>query len=369
MRLQLLPILLLCVALAACGDLPQPFKPAGKSAQTWAGTGIDAGLDAWGSVLVRPVTGLPAPLAATLAAETVDALLAREMPASERSASRASISLAGRIGVASGTLHWTLVAPDGETVARFDEPRPRKGWGGATAPEIEAVAARAAGRVEAVLAPPRVVAAGARRMAPVVVSQVSGAPGDGGLALALARAMRHALARIGIAGAPAEDEAALRVSGEVSIAGNETAPEGADVTIAWRVTRADGAEIGTVTQSNRVPAEILEGRWGPLARTVAQAGAPGIARLARRVPAPEAPATPRLTVETPAMPETAAAADAPIAPAVVADAPMLEAPIEPWLTARAAIPPAAAVEAPIAPAVAAESPGRKPPLAVSVTVR
>lgn len=367
MRLQLLPIPLLCVALAACGDLPQPFKPAGKSAQTWAGTGIDAGLDAWGSVLVRPVTGLPAPLAATLAAETVNALLAREMPASERSASRASISLAGRIGVASGTLHWTLVAPDGETVARFDEPRPRKGWGEATAPEIEAVAVRAAGRVEAVLAPPRVVAAGTRKMAPVVVSQVSGAPGDGGPALA--RAMRHALARIGIASAPAEDEAALRVSGEVSITGSETAPEGADVTIAWRVTRADGAEIGTVTQSNRVPAEVLEGRWGPLARTVAQAGAPGIAELARRVPAPEAPAAPRLAVEAPAMPETAAAVDAPIAPAVVADAPMLEAPIEPWLTARAAIPPAAAVEAPIAPAVAAESPGRKPPLAVSVTVR
>ena len=189
-------------------------------------------------------------------------------------------------------------------MARFDEPRPRKGWREATAPEIEAVAARAAGRVEAALAPPRAVAAGARKMAPVVVSEVRGAPGDGGQALA--RAMRRSLARIGIASAPAADEAALRVSGEVSIAGNESAPEGADVTIAWRVTRPDGAEVGTVTQSNRVPAEILEGRWGPLARTVAQAGAPGIAQLVRRVPAPEAPAAPRLAAEAPAKPGTAA---------------------------------------------------------------
>ena len=333
MRLRFAPIALLCAALAACGDLPQPFKPAEKGAPTWAGTGIDAGLDAWGSVLVRPVAGLPPPLAAALAAETVDALLAREMPASARSASRASIALSGRIGAAGGTLHWTLVAPEGETVARFDEARPRKGWLEATAAEIEAVAARAADRVEAALAPPRTIAAGARTLAPVVVEEVLGAPGEGGLALA--RAMRRSLARIGIAAAPAGDEAALRISGAVSIAGNDSAPEGAEVSIAWRVMRPDGAEVGTVTQSNRVPAEILAGRWGPLASAVAQAGAPGIAELVRRVPAREAPAAaPRLVAESPARPGSAARVDAPIAPAV-----------------------------------AAEAPGRRPPLAVSVTVR
>ena len=367
MRLRFAPIALLCAALAACGDLPQPFKPAEKSTQTWAGTGIEAGLDAWGSVLVRPVTGLPPPLAARLAAETVDALLAREMPASERSASRASVTLGGRIGVAGGALHWRLAAPGGETVARFDEPRPRRGWGAATAPEIEAVAARAADRVEAALAPPRVASAGARKLAPAVVEEVRGAPGEGGPALA--RAMRRSLARIGIAPAPAGDEAALRVSGAVSIAGNDRAPEGADVTIAWRVVRPDGGEVGTVTQSNRVPAESLEGRWEALARTIARAGAPGIAELVRRVPAPEVPAAPRRVAEAPARPVTAARVDAPIAPAVAAEAPMLEAPIEPWLMAGATLPPAAAVEAPIAPVIAAESPGRRPPLAVSVTVR
>lgn len=263
MRLHLAAILipLLCVVLAACGELPRPFKPAEKSGQTWAGTGIDAGLDTWGSVLVRPVKGLPPPLAAALAAETVGALLVREVPASERSASRASITLSGRIGVASGTLHWTLDAPDGETVARFDEPRPGKAWREATEPELEAVARRAASWVEAALVPPRGILAGARKTAPVVVTEVSGAPGGGGPALA--RAMRRSLARIGIATAPAEDRAALRISGRVSIVGDGDAPEGADITIAWRVLQPDGAEIGIVTQSNRVPAEILEGRWGP----------------------------------------------------------------------------------------------------------
>ena len=354
-------LLLLATALAACGDLPQPFQPAAKSTRVW----VSAGPANWGSILVRPVEGLPAPLSAALAGKVVEALHARAILASAHAASRGSIVLEGKLSVVSDRLRWALVAPGGETVHRFDAPRP----GGAsrrraTVPDLDAVAARAARQIAAALEEQGHDSGGAPTRADVVLDAVRGAPGDGGISLV--HAMRDSLARNGFTVAQSPDEAALLVEGRVSVAPSDITPGSATVAIAWTVLRPDGTRIGTVTQSNHVSAARLAGPWGLLAETVARAGAPGIAQLLRLAPrheAPtrEAPPAPSLIVEAPIAPSVSAEApiaaaltvEAPLAPSVSAEAPVaravtLEAPIAPWISAEASHAPPASVEAPIA---------------------
>ena len=358
LRYMLIP--LLGAALAACGDLPKPFKPDEKSTRTWT----EPGSGVWGSVLVQPIEGVPAALAAALADETVEALLVREVPASTHAASRASITLAGRIGAVGGTLHWTLVAPGGETVLRFQEPRPDGPWKELTAPALSAVATRAAERVSAALEPPAYRPGGAPTTLPVVLTGVHGAPGDGGATLT--RAMRRSLGRAGIAIADIADEETFLVQGRVRVDESSTDQRGTLVAIAWTVLHPDGTRIGTVTQSNRVAPEQLAGSWGPLADAVARAGAPGIAELLSRAAAPEAPATrfaePLPPAATPEAPRAAplavpiasrATMAAPIAPsaiveALIASLARVEAPIALLVTADARLAGPAAVEAPIA---------------------
>ena len=139
----------------------------------------------------------------------------RDVPASTRAGGRGSIVLAGQVAVVSGKLRWTLVTPDGETALRFEEPLLDAARLDETAPHLAAIAARAARRIAAALEPPAADDGVARTASPVVLEGVRGAPGDGGIALA--RAMRHSLARIGIAVADDKDGEARLISGRVSV--------------------------------------------------------------------------------------------------------------------------------------------------------
>ena len=280
-------VFVLCGALAACGDLPRPFQPAEKSTQAWAAPGDIT----WGSILVPPIAGLPPRQSAALANEVVEALQARDVPASTRAGGRGSIVLAGQVAVVSGKLRWTLVTPDGETALRFEESLLDAARLDESAPHLAAIAARAARRIAAALEPPAADDGVARTASPVVLEGVRGAPGDGGIALA--RAMRHSLARIGIAVADDKDGEARLISGRVSVLRDDTASDDATVTIAWDVMRPDGKRLGTVTQSNRVSVERLTGAWGALARIVARAGAPGIAQLLGQTEASRVAEAPR----------------------------------------------------------------------------
>ena len=265
--------LVLCVALAACGDLPRPFQPADKSTQTWAAPG-DA---AWGSILVPPIGGLPADQSGALVDEVVEALQLRDIPASAHAGGRGSIVLAGNVSVAAGKLRWSLIAPDGETALRFEEARLDASSIGIGADDLKAIAARAAGRVAALLKPPATQDRGRPLQVPVAVETVRGAPGDGGVALA--RAMRHSLARVGVTVVDAPKDGMLTLQGWVAVERDDTIADSATVTITWDVLHPNGERLGTVTQSNRVGAEQLTGTWGMLPRLVARAGAPGIAQL------------------------------------------------------------------------------------------
>ena len=380
--LPCVPILVLCVALAACGDLPRPFQPAEKSTQAWSAPGDIA----WGSVLVPPIAGLPPPQSAALADEIVEALHVRDVPASTHAGGRSSIVLAGQVSAVTGKLRWSLVTPDGETALRFEEALLDAARLDEKAPDMAAIAARAARRLTAALEPPVADDAVARAASPVVLEAVHGAPGDGGVALA--RAMRHSLARIGIAVADDSEDDRHLILGRVSLARDETATDDATLTIAWDVLQPDGTRLGTVTQSNRVSAEQLTA-WGALAGIVARAGAPGIAQLlahaetprmagASRRKAPAEPPIRTLTEASPGPAKPAAEASSPPAIAMPIQPPIALA-VEahpsrytPMIEARAA-PPEPPAEAPPTPLFRPlPTPSAKPrpdaPIAVSIVV-
>lgn len=334
--------LILCVALAACGDLPRPFQPADKSAHTW---GVPGDI-AWGSILVPPIGGLPAEQSRALVDEVVAALQVRDVPASAHVGGRGSVVMAGHIAVAAGKLRWSLITPDGETVLRFEEPRLGASSIGATATDLAEIAARAAGRVSAALKPPAAEEPGRPPQVPVVIETIRGAPGDGGIALA--RAMRHSLARIGVAVAEGPEDGSLSIQGWVSVSSDDSSTDNASVTIAWDVLHPDGTRLGTITQSNRVGADQLTGTWGVLPRLVARAGAPGIAQLldrpsVRRIAMALGEQPTQTTIEAPlALPIEASATP----PTVLAETP----PVPPHRPRPGvpATPTMAVVEAPIA---------------------
>ena len=333
-------LVVLCIALAACGDLPRPFQPAEKSLQAWSAPGDIA----WGSILVLPVAGLPQPQSAALADEVVDALQVRDVPASRHASGRGSIVLAGQVSAVTRRLKWALVTSDGETALRFEEPQLDAARLGESAPDLAAIATRAARRIAALLEPPTAEDERARPAPPVVLAGVRGAPGDGNIALA--RAMHRSLTRIGVAIADDGDAGSHQIMGRVSVARDEGVVDDAALTIAWDVLQPDGRKLGTVTQSNRVSAAQLTGTWSALASIVARAGAPGIAQLLEHAEAPRmAQATRHETPAEPPLENLPAPIDAPAIP--LARAP-IEAPIALRIEARSAAP-AAVIEARAAP--------------------
>jgi hypothetical protein len=54
--------------------------------------------------------------------------------------------------------------------------------------------------------------------------------------------------------------------------------------ILWTVRDSEGEQIATLAQANAVEAGSLNGDWGGLARTIADAAAPDVVELWRRMP-------------------------------------------------------------------------------------
>ena len=110
----------------------------------------------------------------------------------------------------------------------------------------------------------------------VVVPRVTGAPGDGSTALALA--LQNELRKKGITLAPAgASNAAHRVEGKVVVGANADGKQ--PISIDWVVKDPRGTKLGTVAQKNEIPAGSLNGKWGPTAGAAAAAAAQGIIRL------------------------------------------------------------------------------------------
>lgn len=103
---------------------------------------------------------------------------------------------------------------------------------------------------------------------------VTGAPGDGNVALA--NALQQELTRQGVPLSGVASQG-YRVEGKVGVGALKDGKQ--PIQIDWRVKDGKGAAVGTVTQKNSVPPGSLDGAWGKTAEAAAAAAAQGIIKL------------------------------------------------------------------------------------------
>jgi len=108
----------------------------------------------------------------------------------------------------------------------------------------------------------------------VVVSSVSGAPGDGSRSLpsALKKKLRSGGVKVVSRGSNV-----YTVKGTVRLTTAGSSKE--KIRIDWRVLEPNGKTKGTVTQENTIPKGSLNGSWGSIADAAAGAAVPGIKKL------------------------------------------------------------------------------------------
>jgi hypothetical protein len=280
------PFLLAPVLLAACQPLPHPFADQKEAPST----PVLAPPDAVG-IVVPPVAGAPPPAAAAVATAMADALMNEDVPADTAATNSHSYRLAGTATAqplgdhTRVTIAWQLAGADGHVVATETESSDvaDTAWRAGDPDMAKALVARPAPvlarRVEGD-APLEHAVKGTTTM--VGIAPVIGASGDGGHALSLAIAA--ALQRAGVAlQEKPDDKPSYLLAGKVAIGAASAGHQ--DVKIVWALSRADGKEIGQVSQENAVPAGSLDGRWGDTAYDVAAAAVGGIVQLLQQAQA------------------------------------------------------------------------------------
>ncbi|HYZ34323.1 MAG TPA: hypothetical protein VE684_18795 [Crenalkalicoccus sp.] len=290
-------LLLLPLLLAACGDLPQPFRgrPGATAARLAQPLAVRLAVPPPAQAL------LPDMAAKQLANEVADALQAQEIPAV---ATEQPWPLDWRVEIlaeAEGQrVHprFRLLDADHRPQAAADgAPVPLADWAAAKPELLKQVATQAApalGRlllqVEAArkATDPESLAAGPPRIRFV---GVEGAPGDGNTSLA-AR-MRDRLGNQGFVVQDAAEGAQYGLLAKVAVTPPERGVQ--RVEIVWVVSRRDGEELGRVAQINEVPAGRLNGLWGDIAYVAAEEASDGVRTVvanANAPPPPEPPAGP-----------------------------------------------------------------------------
>lgn len=269
------------LALAACGDLPQPFRgnPGGMA----------------GRLAMPPPYRLvvPLPEAAMLttteseafAKAVAEALLKREVPA----VADAPLPLDWRLKIdmrLEGNRvvpRYALFDPDGapqgvaegSAIPARDWARPNAALFAEVANDASRRAADLLLRAEAARKstnPAALAAAGPPRL---YLLPVRGAPGDGNQSLT-AR-MRDSLGDYGILAQDVADGAGFAADGRVNVV--PTRPRMQRVEILWIISRRDGQELGRVLQMNEIPAGLLDRHWGDIAFAAAAEAAGGVQRV------------------------------------------------------------------------------------------
>ncbi|HEX2941197.1 MAG TPA: hypothetical protein VHO91_09125 [Rhodopila sp.] len=275
--------LLLCLALSACGDLPEPFL--GNP----GATGRRLAQPATPLLAVPPGsdTLLPDAANAELANQLATALQATEIPAMVHTPDKhvwRVITRAERDGDFVRPL-FSIRDPQGKEQGSAEgEKVPLQTWAAATPGMLHQVAAEAAPRIGAVLSGIRLAQDKANpnslynRPAKVDVAEVTGAPGDGDQSLT--QQMRSRLAVLGPIVLTTPTDADFVVQGVVRVVPIQKRQE--RVEIQWILKTPTGDERGRVIQLNEIPAGTLDHYWGDVAVVVAAEASRGINNLLRR---------------------------------------------------------------------------------------
>lgn len=272
-----MPLLLAVLIVAACGDLPEPFL---------GNPGATARL------LAHPPTprlAVPPPPDALLSDEAAasfsealaSALQNQEVPAVQGPAQPGDWRLDIVAGQRGGEVVpvYTVLDSRGKDQGKAEgKPVATADWANATPTTLSLAATQAAPSIAELLTGIQAALQRAdphslyNRPARVLVTQVTGAPGDGNLALT--RQMRAILGQLGPVVQETATGADFVVEGRVSVV---PIPGGQQrVEIQWIVSTLAGDERGRVVQLNDVPAGTLSGYWGDVATVVAQEAAGGV---------------------------------------------------------------------------------------------
>lgn len=278
-RIRATLTVLVLVALAGCGDLPQPFRgnPGGQA-------GVLAAPPAYRLAIPRPAAALLTnELADDLAAALSTALLANEVPASATEPLPLDWRLTVEASIQGDSVvpHYVLTDPDGQRQGSTEGARvPSRAWSEPNADLLARVARDAAPRIADLLLRAEAARKGMDPAALAVhgppriyVPMVRGAPGDGNLALT-AR-LRDALGERGMVVQDTAQGARFAVTGQVDVV-DQPATRTQRVEILWTVSRQDGYDLGRVLQLNEVPQGVLERFWGDVAFAAANEAAGGV---------------------------------------------------------------------------------------------
>jgi hypothetical protein len=108
-----------------------------------------------------------------------------------------------------------------------------------------------------------------------MVPSVTGAPGDG--SVALTSAIQRELTKSGVALTAAPSGQTYRVEGKVAVGQAQNGKQ--PIQIDWDVKDPQGKKLGTVSQKNEIAQGSLDGAWGKTADAAASAAAQGILKL------------------------------------------------------------------------------------------
>ena len=267
-------LLLLLSALSACGELPRPFQPAAKAVNLKQ-------LNHEASIVIQQPEGAPA--SAEFGMELAKALQMRGLRATTDANGGANLLLGNAEviplddGLEVVFLQLSLADGEGQEIARVEEQAafPQGGWANGDGEMFSQLAERTAASLAEQLGLGEPQSADTTR-GHVIVMPVVGP--DGEVDETLTGALKAQLRRrsIALAGVPGPRD--VTVEGAVSL--DPLEPGWQQVALVWRVVgAADGEELGTVDQGNRIPEGTLDDGWGPSSSLVAAGAAAGISQI------------------------------------------------------------------------------------------
>ncbi|PPR75137.1 MAG: hypothetical protein CFH05_00806 [Alphaproteobacteria bacterium MarineAlpha3_Bin4] len=275
---KVLTAALLAMELAACGELPRPFKPTYEAPPNpLVEEGVRDGI--W----IDVIDGLSSSSAKLLATSVVRELNKRDNVAVSGQRVPLRFVLKGEavrntenVAVTSMfQIHWTLLDVSGSQVGHFYHrvPGTNLEWEYGSPRTIRLVGKQVA---EAILAmiktEERRLAAIKSRAAGLWINPIKGAPGDGDRALT--QAIRQALRGAGTEIVGLREKAHYVLEGVVRVDPPKDGAQG--VRIDWIISNVRGAELGRATQMNKVAAGTFDRSWGQVATLVAMAAVGGI---------------------------------------------------------------------------------------------
>ncbi|MGB0631837.1 MAG: hypothetical protein ACPGRZ_14195 [Alphaproteobacteria bacterium] len=228
---------------------------------------------------------MPPDTARALSTAVAASLVKRNIPAFTETGNRESLVLGGRIddGSTAPRIDWRLIRTgrNGGKAERIVTAAPPAVLSPGDAGLLTPIADTAASAVAALIQNPFLQDRTATlKKRYLHVTPISGAPDAAGAVLQ--NEIENALRRRALRVSTRMREDSLFVVGSISLSDGKKGKK--RMSVEWTVLRADGLELGKLSQHNDVAPAELDGDWPAIARGIALSAAPGLKELLDKIP-------------------------------------------------------------------------------------